>query len=62
MGLEQLRGSSSGTGTPRTWHRLIPIFALVAWDVCDGAHWLGVMKKVKGPALYGFVKARVLLT
>jgi len=52
MGLGQLRGPSSETGIPRACNRSIPIFALSGWEVCDGAHWLDVMKKkIKGPAL-----------
>ncbi|MGC2516767.1 MAG: hypothetical protein WA383_19785, partial [Terriglobales bacterium] len=41
----------------RLWRRAhllialsVNIVASVGLDVCDGAHWLGVMKKVKGPA------------
>ena len=43
MELEQLRGPSSGTGTPRACYRSISIFAPGGWDVCDSAHWLDVM-------------------
>ena len=32
-------------------HRSISIVGDGRLDVCDGAHWAFVMKKVKGPAL-----------
>jgi hypothetical protein len=39
------------TGTPRPCYRSISIVADGRLEVCDGAHWAFVMKKVKGPAL-----------
>src|SRR5208282_3505277 len=50
MGLGRLRGPSLETGTPRACHRSRNIIAPGGWDVCDGAHWLIVMKKVKRAA------------
>jgi hypothetical protein len=38
-------------GAPRPCYRSISIVADGRLDVCDGAHWAFVMKKVKGPAL-----------
>jgi len=50
MGWGQLRGPSWLTGAPLA----PPISSLLSrmrgLDVCDDAHRLGVMKKVKGPA------------
>ncbi len=46
-GLGQLREPSSKSGTPRACHRSGNIIAPVGLEVCDGAHWLDVMKKVR---------------
>jgi len=47
----QLRGPSSGTGTPRACYKSGSIIAPVGLEVCDGGDWLGVMKKSQRPAL-----------
>jgi len=49
MGLGQLRGPSSETGTPLSCPIQIVIIALGGFDVCDGGHWLVVVKEVEGP-------------
>jgi hypothetical protein len=38
-------------GAPLSCHRSISIVADERLEVCDGAHWAFVMKKIKGPAL-----------
>ncbi len=50
MGLGQLRGPSGVTGIPLHCPNQKSIVASGGLDVCDDAHRLGVMKKVKGPA------------
>jgi len=50
MGLGQFRGPSWETWTPLDCPSQMAIVALGGLEVCDGAHWLVVMKKVKGPA------------
>ncbi len=37
------------TGTPRPCYRSISIVADGRLEVCDGAHWAFVMKKIGGP-------------
>jgi hypothetical protein len=48
MGLGQFRWPSSVFGDTSDLLQVRDIIAPVGLGVCDGAHWLGVMKKVKG--------------
>jgi len=45
MGLGQLRGPSWETGAPLNCPNQMAIVALRGLEVCDGGHWLVVMKK-----------------
>jgi len=49
MALGQLRGSSSSTDKPLNCPNSGNIIALSGLGVCDGAHWLFVMKKSRRP-------------
>jgi len=51
MGLGQLRGPSWETGTPLNCNNQMAIVALGGLEVCDGAHWVIVMKKDQRPSL-----------
>jgi hypothetical protein len=57
MGLGQLRGPSWETGTPLNGPNQMTIVALGGLEVCDGAHWPVVMKKVEGPVRRGLGQA-----
>ena len=50
MGLGQVSRGVLVTGTPRPCYRSISIVDDGRLEVCDGAHWAFVMKKVNGPA------------
>ena len=48
MALGQLRGPSWLTRSPLHCPNWNSIVASGGLDVCDGAHWSGVMKKIRG--------------
>jgi hypothetical protein len=53
MALGQLRGPSRKTGAPPNCPNQMAIVALGGLEVCDGGHWLVVMKKSRGPSVRG---------